>query len=66
MILDEETNALFLADTLPIKFPKFYKAFENLIIDCKVPISILAGTKDIWAVDYMPIQVRGDKWVAYH
>ena len=66
MVLDEETNALFIADTLPKKFPEFYNAFENLIKDCKVLFSLLPETNDIWAVDYMPVQVRADKFIRFN
>ena len=65
MITDNETNFLWLADLLPKKFPEFYKRFEKLLIESKVEFNLLPGTKDIWAVDYMPIQISKDKLVQF-
>lgn len=55
MITDNETNFLWLADSLPKKFPDFYKRFEKLLIENKVEYQLLPQTKDVWAVDYMPV-----------
>lgn len=58
MISDSETNYLFLADTLPKNYPDFYARFNNILRKCNVnPIS-LDKTKDVWVVDYMPIQIE--------
>jgi len=57
MITDAQTNKLYLADTLPAKYPTFYAAFENVLNRCNIPIELLPYTKDVWAVDYMPIQI---------
>jgi agmatine deiminase len=56
MINDSNKNCLFLADTLPIKFPKFYNNFSRILKENKVDFILLAHTKDVWARDYMPIQ----------
>ncbi|MFD0751293.1 agmatine deiminase family protein [Mucilaginibacter calamicampi] len=65
MVNDTETNFLYLADTLPIKYPSFFKRLEALLIRCEVSYGLLPGTKDIWAVDYMPIQVGLEKFVQF-
>jgi len=65
MITDNQTNQLFLSDKLPDKFPDFYRAFKLLLIDCGIKPELLQPTNDIWAVDYMPIQVRSDKFVRF-
>lgn len=65
MIIDNQTNFLYLADTLPTKFPEFYKKFENLLNDCNIPFNFLPQTKDVWAVDYMPIQIDWNKFVRF-
>ena len=65
MITDFETNFLWLADSLPKKSPNFYKRLEKLLIENKVEFNLLPGTKDIWAVDYMPIQICKDKLIQF-
>ena len=65
MIIDNETDFLWLADTLPKKFPDFYKRFQKLLIECKVEFNLLPDTKDIWAVDYMPVQIGKDKFIQF-
>ena len=65
MIPDNKTNFLYLADTLPKKYPNFYARFENLLKDCKINFKLLPQTKDVWAVDYMPIQIDINKFVRF-
>ena len=64
MIPDNQTNFLYLADCLP-KYPNFYERFEKLLKDCNIPFDLLPNTKDVWAVDYMPVQVRNDRFVQF-
>jgi agmatine deiminase len=65
MISDCQTNFLYLADTLLKNYPDFYKRFERVLHDCKIEYALLPNTKDIWAVDYMPIQVESNKFVRF-
>lgn len=65
MITDKQTNFLYLADTLPTKYPDFYKRFENVLKNCNIPFDFLPQTKDVWAVDYMPIQTDFNKFVQF-
>src|ERR1035437_732769 len=65
MIADETTNYLYLADTLPKQHPIFYEAFSKLLKECKVEFYLLPNTKDIWAVDYMPVQIDKNKFVQF-
>lgn len=65
MINDQSTNKLYLADTLPEKHPIFYKEFSDLLNKCGINHKLLKGTKDIWARDYMPIQVEKNKFVKF-
>ena len=58
MITDSQTNLLYLADTLPKNYPIFYERFEKLLIENKINFKLLPNTKDVWAVDYMPIQIE--------
>lgn len=65
MIIDCITNKVFLSELLKLKHNKFYSEFKNLINKNDIPQQILTNTKDIWAIDFMPIQVRKDKFVQF-
>jgi agmatine deiminase len=65
MIPDSQTNYLYLADSLPKKYSHFYKRFETLLSDCQIDFPLLSGTKDIWAVDYMPIQIAENNFTQF-
>ena len=65
MITDSQTNKLFLADCLQIKQPKFFQQFEKVLNDCNINFQFLPNTKDIWAVDFMPIQISKDNFVQF-
>jgi agmatine deiminase len=65
MITDGQTNFLYLADTLAVKFPAFYTQLQNMLDACVIPYRVLPETKDVWAIDYMPIQVTNDRFVQF-
>lgn len=65
MLTDRQTNKLFLADRLPKQQPKFFQRFEKVLNDCNINFQFLPDTKDIWAVDFMPVQISKDKFVQF-
>ena len=65
MIADSQTNFLYLADSLPEKYPIFYKRFEQLLKECNINFELLPGTKDVRAVDYMPVQTSINRCVQF-
>jgi len=65
MITDKKTNKLFLADCLPLLQPKFFNRFEKVLNYCKIKFQFLPGTNDIWAVDYMPVQISKNEFVQF-
>ena len=65
MIPDCKTNFLYLADTLPKKYSNFFQGFEKILKDCNIKFELLPNTKDVWAVDYMPIQIDINKFVRF-
>lgn len=65
MITDSQTNLLYLADTLPKSYPDFYQRFQKELVFRNVKFALLPKTKDVWAVDYMPIQIDMDKFVRF-
>lgn len=65
MVTDSETNTLYLADTLPEKYEIFYADFQKVLTESGISINLLPNTKDVWAVDYMPIQVSENNYVQF-
>jgi agmatine deiminase len=65
MIPDNKTNFLYLADTVQNKCPNFFQQFEKVLNNCNINFQILPHTKDVWAVDYMPIQITKDNFVQF-
>ncbi len=65
MIRDSDTNFLYLADCLPEFQPAFTERLTNVLKDLKIPYDFLPNTKDIWAKDFMPIQMSKDDFVQF-
>ncbi len=65
MIPDNQTNFLYLADTLPKNYPSFFQQFEKVLNDCNINFELLPHAKDVWAVDYMPIQIDKNEFVRF-
>ncbi len=65
MIRDSETNFLYLADCLPEFQPAFTERLTRELQDLKIPYDFLPNAKDIWAKDFMPIQMRKDDFVQF-
>jgi agmatine/peptidylarginine deiminase len=56
---------LFLADTLPIFYPNFYKGFEASLQHCQVQVAWIQHTKDVWCKDYMPIKNQAQQLIQF-
>jgi agmatine deiminase len=65
MITDIQTNRLFISDCLPYKQPKLFSRFERLLNSLEIPFEFLEPTKDIWAVDFMPVQISKSLFVRF-
>ena len=65
MIKDNQTNFVYIADSLPKKYPNFSKEFIRKLNESEIEYDFLPKTKDVWAVDYMPIQVSHKKFVRF-
>jgi agmatine deiminase len=65
MIIDSQTNFLYLADSITINYLNFFQLFQKAVVECNIPLAYIPKTKDVWAVDYMPIQVTEDKFVQF-
>ena len=65
MITDKETNTIYFSEKLLEQSPEIAKQISESIklfgADCR----FLPGTKDIWARDYMPVQVNDHKLIQF-
>lgn len=65
MITDNQTNFVYLSDKLQTRYPAFATRLIKALSDNNIKYGILPCTKDVWAVDYMPIQVSEHKFVQF-
>jgi agmatine deiminase len=65
MITDRESNFVYISDLLEKRSPSVYTDLTDWFKKLGIKYDILPNTKDIWAVDYMPIQVKEDYFVQF-
>ncbi|HCY77643.1 MAG TPA: hypothetical protein DHV28_17160 [Ignavibacteriales bacterium] len=65
MISDRETNKIFFSNRLKLDFPKTCAEIEHVLNSYGIQPDFLPETKDIWARDYMPIQVDDKTFIEY-
>jgi len=64
MIIDSETNLLYLSEVLKSR-EEFFNKLTSILIKNGVEYKLLPETEDIWAVDYMPIQTELTKFIQF-
>ena len=65
MITDRETNFVYLSELLIDKCPQTYRQLKHWFDKLDIKYGTLPNTKDLWVVDFMPVQVREDYYVQY-
>ena len=65
MIADWQTNKIYLSDKLSADFPEVSKRIESKLNAFGFNPDFLHNTKDIWARDYMPIQINNITYIEY-
>lgn len=67
MISDRETNIVFFSDLLEenVEFASTYNRIASILDKYKVKYELLKGTKDIWARDFMPVQIDKNRFVQF-
>lgn len=67
MIADRETNTVYFSEHLKSdkRFSKTCKEITDILKACQVNYAFLPYTRDIWARDYMPIQVSEEKFIEF-
>jgi agmatine deiminase len=64
MITDRQTNAVSFSARLR-EYRPFWSALSGILREHGVPFGTLENTRDIWARDFMPVQVAPDRFVQF-
>jgi len=65
MITDKETNTIYFSEKLETYFPKTCNQIIEALKSKGIEPKFLPNTNDIWARDFMPIQVSENKFIEY-
>lgn len=65
MITDNDCNKVFFSERLNEKYPNEFEVIESILKGYDYEANLLAGTNDIWARDYMPIQVDKERFIQF-
>ena len=65
MIQDRNTNIVFLSKWLKTEDSDFFSRFTKLMDEMDIHWELLKYTNDIWARDYMPIQLGKNDFLKY-
>lgn len=67
MILGNKTNKVYFSDILTFnpKYSKAWNRIKKILEKHSVDYELLSNTNDIWARDYMPIQIEKDKYIQF-
>lgn len=65
MITDWQTNKVYFSGRLKIDYSTSHANIQNALNALQIEPHYLTDTKDVWARDYMPIQVGKDKFIEY-
>ena len=64
-VTDSDTNKVYISSWLKDECPDFYGRFISLLQNNGIAFQVMQSTNDIWARDYMPIQIYDDHFVQY-
>lgn len=67
MIADKDTNTVYFSEHFKSdkRFSKTCQEITDILNACQVNYAFLPNTRDIWARDYMPIQVSEEKFIEF-
>lgn len=65
MIMDGDTDMVYISSLLQEECPDFYKRLVGLLQMNNISYNLIQNTNDIWVRDYMPIQIYQDHFVRY-
>lgn len=64
-VMDSDTNQVYISSWLKEECPDFYGRFTELLAENNITYHVMQATNDMWARDYMPIQIYDDHFVQY-
>ena len=62
---DRNTNIVFISKCLKEESPSFFGSLTQLMDEMGIRWSLLESTRDIWARDYMPVQLSENEFLKY-
>jgi agmatine deiminase len=62
MIPDWQTDCVYFSDLLPVRF---WEQLRGLLNGARMEARLVQGTRDIWARDFMPVQVGPNDFVRF-
>lgn len=65
MIADKETNFVYFSSLLEKKCPKVFGQLKYRFERLEIKFGILPNTRDLWVVDFMPLQIKQDYFLQY-
>ena len=65
MISEKDTNKIYLSGLLESRFPRVFSEIISGLDNFGLKANPLPDTRDIWARDYMPIQISTDKFIEF-
>ena len=65
MIQDKDTNIVYISKWLIDESPDFFHRFTKLMEEMEIDWAFLDYTCDIWARDYMPVQIEDHDFLKY-
>ena len=64
-VMDSDTNQVYISSWLKEECPDFYGRFTELLAENNITYHVMQATNDMWARDYMPIQIYDDHFAQY-
>jgi agmatine deiminase len=58
-------NLVFISDRLPARHPTLVDGLGRILADHGIPLRTIAGTRDVWCRDYMPVQLAPREFLQY-
>lgn len=65
MTPDWQTNSVYFSDLLPKQYPIPFRAMKAVLEEEQIPFHLIANTNDIWARDYMPVQLGKNEFMQF-
>lgn len=65
MITDKETNFVYISDLLEKQAPNAFEQLKHWFDKLGIKYATLPNTKDLWVVDFMPLQINQNYFLQY-